>query len=358
VRSRNPLFRRLSRLNELQIVDMAIAELEQQMKNRSADPVALTRRVASAMRQKLTQLSTASDRCHHILRRAFSSSDGYTCAADMLLALRRVRPEVAAELSRAVAARRQARAERIPLYVRLHRPLVRTVLILLAVGVLSAAGVALHYLYPGGILLREVEIPSLMGQDLNRVETDERLFALDVTYRFDPKTPRGTVLSQSPQAGMIRRVAPGRHPCRVSLVVSLGQEQVHVGDFAGMTLHQAQTECRRLGLIPTVRTEKGHPSGNVARSEPAAGEILPRGSQIVLYVGNASHVSSVAVPNLVGNSEVGATGMLTSLGLRRGGVSYMASDAPAGEVIAQSVVSGTVVGAGTKISIVVSRGRG
>lgn len=357
MRSRNPLFRRTSRLNALQIVDMAISELEQQMKDRSADPVALTRRVASAMQQKLNQISTASDRCDDILRRAFSSSDGYTCAADMLLDLRRVRPDVAGEIARDIAARRQARLSRIPLYERLRRPLANTFWLLFGAGVLSAAGVALHYLYPGGILLREVEIPSLIGQNLHSVTPDERLFDLDVTYRFDPETAHGTVLAQSPQAGMSRRVAPGRHPCTLSLVVSMGQEQIQVADFAGMTLHQAQTECRRLGLIPTLRTEKGHPSGNVARSEPTAGEIVPRGSQIVLYVGNAARVSSVAVPNLVGNSEVGATGMLTSLGLLRGGVSYMASDAPVGEVIAQSVVSGTVVGAGTRISIVVSVGR-
>lgn len=357
MRSRNPLFRRLSRLNCLQIVDMALAELERCLHDRSADPVALTRRVAQAMQQKLSQLTTASDRCDDILRRAFSSEDGYTSIADMILDLRRIRPDVAGDISRVLDARRLERAARMPLYERLRRPLINTVWLLLGAGMLSASGVALHYLYPNGMFLREVEIPSLIGRDLRVATPDERLFSLDVTYRFDSETPQGTVLAQSPQAGMSRRVAPGRHPCTLSLVVSMGQEQVQVADMAGMTLHQAQTECRRLGLVPIVKTEKGHPSGNVARSEPAAGEILPRGSQIILYVGNAARVSSVAVPNLVGNSEVGATGMLTSLGLKRGSVTYMSSDAPVGKVIAQSVVSGTVVGAGTKISIVVSKGK-
>ena len=47
---------------------MALAELERWLHDRSADPVALTRRVAQAMQQKLSQLSTASDRCDDILK--------------------------------------------------------------------------------------------------------------------------------------------------------------------------------------------------------------------------------------------------------------------------------------------------
>ena len=357
MRSKNPLFHPLSRLTPLQTADMAISELEAHLFGQHENAAALTRRIALAMQQKLKNNKTASDRCQDIIGRGLSVSDPYTSAADMLLELRRVRVGLAEDAAVAAREREVARAARIPLYVKLKRPLALSAWILFCTVTLAAAGVAVHYLYPNGLFLHEVEVPALVGENLRVAEPDPSVFALEVTYQFHPEAPSGQILSQSPAAGMTRRVS-ARHPCTLSLTVSLGQEQVLVGDLCGMTEAQAQMECRRLGLIPVIQKQAGHPSGNVARTEPAAGEILSRGAEIVLYVGDSKHSGSVAVPNMVGISEIGATGMLTSLGLTRGEVSYMTSDAKVGTVIAQSVVSGTVVGVGTRVSIVVSKGKG
>ena len=359
MKSRNPLFRRFSRLDELQVVDMALSELEMHIQKRSREPVAVIRRVGSAMQMKLKQIRTASDRCNDILRRALSSSGGYTSLMEMVLDLRRVRVDVEADHARRLSAQAAARRERpqkTPFYEKARRPLALTVWLLLGAGVLSAAGIGVHYLYPNGIFLTPVEVPSLVGQNLKETMPNEDLFALDITYQFHSDAETGVILSQSPQAGMTRRVAPGKHPCTLSLLVSLGPQQVQVGEWDGMTKYQAMTECRRLGLVPKIKYVDGHPVGNVARTEPAAGEVVVRGSTVTLYVGNATHVTQVVVPNLVGNSEVSASTMLSSLGLSRGSVSYMASDRPSGVVIAQSVLSGTAVRAGTKVSLVVSRG--
>ena len=358
MRIQNPLFRPFSRLNPLQTVDMAIASLEEGIQKRHPDAAALTRRVALSVKQKLKQNKTASDRCADIIRRGLSDH-GYTSSVEMLLDLRRIRVQIEADLSDAARAAAQAAAvapRRPSFSERAHRPLALTAWMLTCAGVLAAACTAIHYLYPSGLFLREVEIPALVGENIRNTIPEEENFALDITYQFHAEAPSGQVLSQRPIAGMTRRVS-ARHPCTLSLTVSLGPEQVQVGDLCGMTKYQALTECRRLGLIPVLRKESGHPSGNVARTDPAAGEILARGSQITLYIGTATHVASVVVPNLVGNSEVGASGMLTSLGLRRGEVTYMESDAPVGSVIAQSVLSGTAVAAGTRVSIVVSRGK-
>ena len=359
MRSRNPLFRRFSKLNELQVVDMALSELETHIQKRSRDPVAVIRRVGSAMKMKIKQTKTASDMLDDIIRRALSSSGGYCSLAEMVLDLRRVRVDVEGDISRRLAARaaaRQSQPRRIPFYEKARRPLTLAVLTLLGAGALSAAGILVHYLYPNGVFLTPVEVPSLVGQNLREAMPDEDLFTLDITYQFRSDAETGMILSQSPQAGMTRKVSPGKHPCTLSLLVSLGPEQVQIGEWAGMTRYQAMTECRRLGLVPKIKYVDGHPAGNVARVEPASGEVVTRGSTVTLYVGNAAHVSRVVVPNLVGNSEVTASTMLSSLGLLRGSVSYMASDQPAGVVIAQSVLSGTAVRAGTKVSLVVSKG--
>lgn len=358
IKQKNPLFRPLSRLNPLQTVDMAIASLEEGIQKRHPDAAVLTRRVALAVMQKLKQSKTALDRCEDIIRRGLSDT-GYPSAAEMLLDLRRVRVQIEADMTDAARAAAQAAADapkRPSFCERIRRPLALTAWMLTCAGVLTAACIAVHYLYPSGLFLHEVEVPSLVGENIRNTIPDEESFALDITYQFHAEVPSGQILSQRPTAGMTRRVS-ARHPCTLSLTVSLGPEQVQVGDLCGMTKYQALTECRRLGLIPILRKESGHPSGNVARTEPAAGEVLDRGSQITLYIGTAAHVATVVVPNLVGNSEIGAGGMLTSLGLRRGEVTYMDSDAPVGAVIAQSVLSGTAVASGTRVSLVVSRGK-
>ena len=112
MKSRNPLFRRFSHLDELQIVDMALSELEMHIQKRCREPVAVIRRVGSAMQMKLKQTRTASDRCNDILRRALSSSGGYTSLTEMVLDLRRVRVEVEADYARRLSAQAAARRER------------------------------------------------------------------------------------------------------------------------------------------------------------------------------------------------------------------------------------------------------
>lgn len=398
IKTKNPLFRRLSRLNELQVVDMALSELEQNTKIPTHETAAFLRRVGGAMERKLSQIRnlTASDELFEIIRRAFvfDARDGYSCVGDMLVALHRVRPLVEQRVMRQVA---QARTEHVgvseqgekqgsetletgsegdqiaskngenahggggngqkrPFCERILKPLTVAVCILLGVGLLGGGGVVLHYLYPNGMFLQSVEVPDLVGQDLNAATPDGKLFATQVTYQYNADSDVGTILSQSPQAGMVRRVAPGRHPCVLTLTVSLGAEQVQVGDYVGMTKYQALTACRRLGLIPDIRQVDGYPAGNVARTEPAAGEVLSAGSTVVLYVGTSHNVAKVAVPNLIGLSEISAATMLSSLGLTRGNVSYMTSDQPVGTVIAQSVLSGNSVNAGTRVAIVVSKG--
>lgn len=359
MRSRNPLFRRFSRLNELQVVDMALSELEQNIQNKAKDQPSLIRQVGLAMQQKMPKIKTAPDVCTDIIRRALSSdpANRYHSAADMMIDLHRARAQVETEMQKRIADQQASKPPKRPFSDRALKPLTVTLCTLIGLGITVGGGFALHYLYPNGIFLRPVEVPQLVGQNLKEFTPDPKLFSLDVSYQFHRDSEAGTVIAQSPQAGMIRRVSPGMHPCTLTLTVSLGPQQVQVGDYAGMTQHQALAECRRLGLIPTVRKVSDHPAGNVAKSEPTAGEILTEGSSIILYVGTSRRVARVSVPNLIGNSEIAASTMLSSLGLLCNHVSYMTSDQPTGTVIAQSILSGTAVNMGTKISIVVSKGK-
>ena len=358
MRTKNPLFRRFSRLNELQVVDMALSELERSIQQPRHQAMNTVSRVGMAMKQKIKYLPTAPYALSEIIRRALSSPPNqYACLTDMILDLHRARAEIESEMQARLQKKKDKETQKPPLYERALKPMTTALCILICVGSLTGIGILIHYLYPNGMFLTTVEIPQWTGHHLNDIPTDGKLYRLDITYQFHSDSKAGTVLSQSPPAGMLRHVSPGRHPCTVTLHVSLGPEQVQVGDYAGMTKYQALTECRRLGLIPKVQTVSDHPAGNVAKSDPPTGTILTAGSDITLYVGNSRHVSRIAVPNLIGNSEIGASNMISSIGLICSHVSYMTSDSPVGTVIAQSILSGTAVDTGTNISIVVSKGK-
>ncbi len=356
--SQNQLFKRFSRLNELQITNMALSELESSLHRDRRTHSAAMHRIALAMQQKCYHIKTAPNALTEIIRRALSSSpqERYDCITDMIIELHRARAQIETEMQARIQRQMEENRHKTPWYERAMKPTATVFTTLLIICLLTGGGLALHYLFPNGVFLKDVEIPQMVGQNLNDMKTDEKLFSLDITYQFHNDSPSGTILSQSPTAGMVRHVSPGIHPCKITLYVSLGPEQVQVGDYAGMTKYQALTECRRLGLIPSIQKISNHPAGNVAKSEPPAGTVLQEGSEIILYVGTSHHVSRIAVPNLIGNSEIGARTMISSLGLMCNQVSYLTSDQPVGTVIAQSILSGTAVAAGTKISIVVSKG--
>ena len=356
----SPLFSPLSRPDACRLIDLGSAELEKALRLPREQQREAMRRIGRAMQSKYTTAPNDPTCLADIIRRALSDED--YAVTDMLLDLHRARTEVETAVARRRREERMRKEEKRrttpPFYERARKPLTMTLLSLLSLSLLSGTAVVLHYLYPNGLFLTSVEVPPLVGSSLTENTVDPRYFSLDVTYQYHEDSDVGTILSQSPQAGMTRRVAPRRHPCTLHLTVSLGTPHVEMGDYVGMTRYQAITACRRLGLVPSIKKVSDYPADNVARTEPKAGTVLTRGETVTLYVGSSRHVAHVAVPNLVGNSEIGALTMLSSLGLSRGKITYMTSEEPPGTVIAQSVLSGNTVNSGTQISLVVSKGSG
>lgn len=341
-----PRFRR--HMSDREIVNAALAILENHL-SLSGQPMRLfLRRLGRQM--KKAQTRQRAEALTHIIDRALARGDGrgFDTVGEMAVELYRLRPLLPSESGNNTDSRGFC-ARAIP-------SLYRAIAVLLCSGLVLCGGLVVYFLFPDGIFLEKKEVPDLVGTNIRTDAPDERYFVLAATYRYDADTEPGTVLSQSPAPGMIRKVEAGRHPCTLSVNVSLGPMMVEVGDYRGFTEHGARVACRRLGLIVKTKSLADHPRGNVAYTDPPAGEVLAAGSEITLYVGADRYAERVMVPNLVGVSEVTACSMLSSLGLIRGNVTYMASDQPAGTVIAQSVLSDTEVRAGARIGFVVSRG--
>ncbi|MBR3895027.1 MAG: PASTA domain-containing protein [Clostridia bacterium] len=203
-----------------------------------------------------------------------------------------------------------------------------------------------------------LEIPDLCDKPLASATLDGR-FEVEIEYRYDTKAPAGTVLSQSPAAGSRRKLTRENPQCTLSLTVSLGKEAVTLPNLVGKDARDAAAELRKLGLaVETVTVNSAYRAGTVLSSLPKAGTRLPKGETVVLNVSGGIPTGTVTVPDLAGLSRSDALIALWTAQLAVREVVEVDSDAPAGSVIRQSHRPGTVVAAGTGMTLYVSRERG
>lgn len=199
-----------------------------------------------------------------------------------------------------------------------------------------------------------VEIPDFCGLSIENIKAEEWL-DIDIEYRYDENTPSGVVLGQTPTGGSHRRLAEDG-TCQVTLVVSLGRESVLLPSMAGRDVYEVAAELRNLGLVVnTTGKSSSREAGTVLACEPRAGESVPKGSTVTLTVSQGEKQKTVTVPNLCGLSRADALIRLWLCQLNVGEVVEAPSSAPAGTVFRQSHTEGTVVLAGTKITIYISQ---
>jgi beta-lactam-binding protein with PASTA domain/ABC-type amino acid transport substrate-binding protein len=132
---------------------------------------------------------------------------------------------------------------------------------------------------------------------------------------------------------------------------------VPVPNVVGLTREDAQTVIARVGLNPriTFRQTGDAPEGTVLSQAPEPGREVEPGTTVTIEVATAP--TTVAVPNVTGDTESDAFGALLDAGLEPGQRSGAFSDRfPAGIVLRTNPRAGTVVQRGTTVDYVVSRG--
>ncbi len=203
--------------------------------------------------------------------------------------------------------------------------------------------------------LYEVKIPDFCG-----LKEEELTFSdwmdVRIAYRYDDEVPVGIVLRQSPRAGSARKLSAQHPRCGIALVVSLGTDCIPLPNVAGQDVRAATELLRANGFaVETVLETGPYPEGSVLESEPCAGTMLQRGGTVILTVSAGEPTQTVTVPDVCGLSRGDA---LIRLWLSRLAVAEVVeedSDVEGGSVIRQSYQPGTVVMAGTKVTIYVSR---
>ena len=136
-------------------------------------------------------------------------------------------------------------------------------------------------------------------------------------------------------------------------------ERVAVPDLRGLTVAQASTALSAQGLLlgnQTPQPSKERPKDTIISQTPVNGEQADKGTRVDIVISTGK--DQATVPQLVGlTSQDDARTALTQAGLLLGKVTPVASDQPAGAVVAQSQPPGTSVDNGSSVDISVSDGK-
>jgi serine/threonine-protein kinase len=183
--------------------------------------------------------------------------------------------------------------------------------------------------------------PDLVGRPVGEVTAaleEAGLVVGTVEEVFDEEVPADQVMAVSDNAQDVAQLPKGT---TIDLTVSAGPAPREVPPVAGLPRGEAVGEVRAVGLDATVELEPSLDveEGLVIRSEPGPGEVLDRGTVILLVV--SSGLPMVEVPDVAGMDVEDATAELEAAGLVVGGVDgpptreVTATDPPAGTEIRQ-----------------------
>jgi hypothetical protein len=137
-----------------------------------------------------------------------------------------------------------------------------------------------------------------------------------------------------------------------------GSPQVSVPNVAGVSQPAASSAITGAGLMVgavTMQSSSTVIAGDVISENPTAGSSVARGSAVALLI--SSGPATVAVPNVVGNTQVAATTALTGAGLTVGSITQQSSGSVAsGDIISENPAAATSVTKGSAVALVVSSG--
>lgn len=209
---------------------------------------------------------------------------------------------------------------------------------------------------------RMAKVPAIVGDTQAQAAGEIAAASLavgTVTQGFSNTVEAGRILSQDPPAGSTLPIG-----ALVAFVVSNGPAPpttVPVPDIVGLTQAAATDSLTASDLVVgsvTTAFSATVPVGQIISQDPAAGTIVVIGSAVSFVVSDGpAPPPTVAVPDVVGQTQAAAQTAITGAGLTVGSVTTAFSDTvPAGRVISQAPAGGTVVVVGSAVDLVVSDG--
>lgn len=192
-------------------------------------------------------------------------------------------------------------------------------------------------------------VPDVRGQPLEAAKsaiTGANLAVGIITEDWDPEIPAGSVASVDPPIG--EELRPGS---LVDIIVSKGPKPVRLADYAGSPADDVRAELEAAGLVVTSTEEFSteYAEGLVVSSTPGKGERVPVGSTVALVVSKGP--PPVEMPYLIDMKRDDAVYTLQQLGLN---VEINEPPfTPLNRVIAQDPAAGTLIPAGSTVTITI-----
>ena len=227
------------------------------------------------------------------------------------------------------------------------------------VTVLCVAGVLAKPFIPYMRSYTPITVPYFVGESIYTVEsTAPEEFELLVSYEANPSIEAGVVISQRPEAGVVRKIFKNGEPCIITVTVSTGKNYYTVENFVGKDSRLSLLSLYNQGV--SVKEEYVYsdtvPEGTVIGSTPSHGATLYEDEVLSLKISLGKRIVTVSMPDLYGLSEAQARSLLSEKGLVLGDVTYATSSAGAGKIIRQQYSPYEKVAKGSTVNITVSLG--
>lgn len=215
----------------------------------------------------------------------------------------------------------------------------------LALGLIGVGALALN----SETTITGVEVPNVVGLTEIDASTQLGAFKVVVNRAHDSTIPIDRVASQDPLA--TSRVKRGSV---VTITISDGPGDTTVPlDLVGLSLTDARVALAAAGL--TVSAIEAVPSdkaiGTVLSVDPIGGSTISAGSGVTLQIANGN----IAVPDLVGQSEIQALTTLTQSGFLMKSIYSYDANQPVGVVLAQAPEPGAQQQIGSQVTVTINK---
>ena len=203
-----------------------------------------------------------------------------------------------------------------------------------------------------------VEVPRVIG--LTREDAEDSLkkkspyFQITYVEEFNDEYAKDLICAQY----------PGEHSMVpedkvIQLTLSVGPEMKELLDVKGRDSSSAKMLLENNDYKTEFIEEYDDviEAGYVIRTEPEAGEMLPKGEVVRVYVSRGREIKYVECPDIVGRKQARAEKMIVAANLVVGEIRQEYSDSfDKGIVISQDVLAGSQAEEGSMVSFVVSLG--
>jgi len=194
-----------------------------------------------------------------------------------------------------------------------------------------------------------IEIPNVVGLTQDQATNLLAGFTVNFQHAPDSHIPKDRIASQLPLA--TSKVQKGSS---VTLTISDGPGNTLVPtDLVGKSLVDARNELTSVGLIisQTTPVDSNQAPGVVISVSPTPGTTIAAGSGVVLQISSGN----VAVPQLVGLSEIQARTTLVQAGFLVNIIYASDNSQPDSVVLAQAPASGSTQTIGSSVTVTINK---